>query len=83
MAEVIKDLKKGRKFFKNDKGGLVHFSIGKTSFDAEKLNENFAAFIKSLLAAKPASSKGKFLKKVTASSTMGIGLPINPDDVGL
>ena len=83
VAEVIKDLKKGRKFFKNDKGGLVHFSIGKTSFDAEKLNENFAAFIKSLLAAKPASSKGKFLKKVTVSSTMGIGLPINPDDVGL
>jgi len=83
VAEVVKDLKKGRQFFKNDKSGLVHFSIGKTSFDVDKLNENFAAFIKSLLASKPASSKGKFLKKITVSSTMGVGLPVNPDDVGL
>ncbi len=81
VTEVIKDLKKGRQFFKNNKSGLINFSIGKVSFDAEKLQQNFAAFMKSLLAAKPASSKGKFLKKVTVSSTMGVGLPVNPDDV--
>ena len=81
VTEVIKDLKKGRQFFKNNKSGLINFSIGKVSFDPEKLQQNFAAFMKSLLAAKPASSKGKFLKKVKVSSTMGVGLPVNPDDV--
>ncbi len=78
---VIKNLKKGLQFFKNDKQGIVHFSFGKVSFDQEKLRENLVAFIKSLSAAKPAASKGKFLKKMTISSTMGVGLPINPEEV--
>jgi large subunit ribosomal protein L1 len=65
VAAVISDLKKGRQFFKNDKSGLVHFSIGKVSFDAAKLKDNLAVFLKALAACKPASSKGKFLQKVT------------------
>ncbi len=65
VAAVVSDLKKGRVFFKNDKSGIVHFSFGKVSFAPEKLQENLAAFIKALASAKPASSKGKFLKKLT------------------
>ena len=81
IAPVVADLKKGRVFFKNDKSGIVHFSLGKVSFGTDKLLSNFAEFTKELVRAKPASSKGKFLKKMTVSSTMGIGIPVNPDDV--
>ncbi len=68
-------------FFRNDKSGIVHFPIGKVSFDINKLDDNLSAFIKALVAAKPAASKGKFLKKVTLSSTMGVGIQINPDEL--
>jgi large subunit ribosomal protein L1 len=80
VGPVVTDLKKGKLFFKNDKSGLVHFSIGKVSFDKQKLVDNFSAFIKSLAASKPASSKGKFFRKITVSSTMGLGIGINPDE---
>jgi large subunit ribosomal protein L1 len=81
VAAVVADLKKGRVFFKNDKNGIVHFSFGKVSFDVSKLQDNLADFVKALLAAKPAASKGKFLKKMTISSTMGVGIALNPDEV--
>jgi len=81
VGDVIADLKKGRQFFKNDKSGLVHFTIGKVSFDIDKLYQNLTTFTKALVAAKPAASKGKFLKKMTLSSTMGVGMATNPDDV--
>lgn len=81
VADVVKDLKRGRQFFKNDKSGLVHFTIGKVSFGIEKLQENLSTFVKALVAVKPASSKGKFLKKMTIASTMGVGIAVNPDDV--
>ena len=81
VAPVVNDLKKGRRFFKNDKSGLVHFSTGKVSFDVEKLMENLRAFVKALNAAKPAAAKGKYVKKITLSSTMGIGLQVNPDEI--
>lgn len=80
VGSTVADLKRGRLFFKNDKSGLVHFSIGKVSFDKQKLVDNFVTFIKALNAAKPSSSKGKFLRKVTIASTMGIGIGINPDE---
>lgn len=81
VASIVSDLKKGRVFFKNDKSGLVHFSFGKVSFDVEKLYENLAAFAKALISAKPASSKGKYLKKITLTSTMGVGIQVNPDEL--
>lgn len=81
VASVVADLKKGRVFFKNDKNGIVHFSFGKVSFPIEKLQENLSAFTKALASSKPASSKGKFLKKMTICSTMGVGVQLNPDDV--
>lgn len=81
VGTVVNELKKGRAFFKNDKQGIVHFSFGKTSFDADKLQDNFNAFIKAVISAKPASSKGKFIRKLSVSSTMGPGISINPEDV--
>lgn len=81
VDKVVSDLKKGRLFFKNDKNGIVHFSFGRIAFEPEKLSENLGAFIRALAAAKPASSKGKFIKKVTISSTMGVGIQINPEEL--
>lgn len=81
VGAVIKDLKRGRVFFKNDKQGIVHFSFGKVSFDVAKLRENLAAFVKALSVVKPPTSKGKFLRDMTVSSTMGIGVSVNPDEV--
>ncbi|MCL4360747.1 50S ribosomal protein L1 [Candidatus Dependentiae bacterium] len=81
VGTVINDLKKGRLFFKNDKSGLVHFTFGKVSFDAQKLQDNLVAFIRTLASSKPASSKGKFLKKLTISSTMGVGVRVNLDEI--
>lgn len=81
VGPVVKELKKGRVFFKNDKNGLVHFSFGKRSFDVKNLYDNLAEFVKALLASKPASSKGKFLKKMTVCSTMGVGIQVNPEEV--
>lgn len=81
VADVINDLKKGRQFFKNDKSGLVHFTIGKVSFEPSQLAQNLSAFVKALVSAKPATSKGKFLKKMTVASTMGVGLQVNADEL--
>ena len=83
VAGIVADLKKGRHFFKNDKSGIIHFSLGRVSFDADKLSDNLSSFMKALLASKPASSKGKFIKKLTVSSTMGVGVPLNPDEIAL
>jgi len=80
VAHIVKDLKLGRLFFKNDKSGIVHFSIGKVSFDVNKLHDNMVTFVKALLSAKPAASKGKFLRKITISSTMGVGVSVNADE---
>ncbi len=81
VATVIQDLKRGRVFFKNDKQGIVHFKLGSLSFGPEKLYENLVAFVKALSAAKPASSRGKFLGRSFVSSTMGLGVQFNPDEL--
>ena len=80
VASIVADLKRGRAFFRNDKQGIVHFSIGKVSFDVQKLHDNLNALVKAVVAAKPATAKGKYLKKITVSSTMGIGIVINSDE---
>lgn len=81
VSDIVLDLKKGRAFFKTDKNGIVHFSIGKISFDPKQLQENLQVFVKAVMSAKPAASKGKYLKKIGISSTMGVGLQINPDEL--
>jgi large subunit ribosomal protein L1 len=80
VESIITDLKRGRAFFRNDKQGIVHFSIGKVSFDVQKLQDNLDALVKAVVASKPATAKGKYLKKMSVSSTMGIGISINPDE---
>lgn len=81
VGSTVSDLKKGRLFFKNDKNAVVHFTIGKVSFDSQKLVDNLKAFMRALVASKPPSSKGKFINKVTVSSTMGVGIQLNPDEI--
>jgi large subunit ribosomal protein L1 len=81
IASTIADLKKGRLFFKNDKAGIVHFSFGKLSQGNEKLADNLRAFLKVLATSKPAASKGKFIRKITVSSTMGPGIPVHAEEL--
>jgi large subunit ribosomal protein L1 len=81
VAHIIKELKGGRVFFKNDKNAIVHFSLGKISFEKDALVANVRAFVKALTSAKPPSSKGKFIKKITVSSSMGVGSSILVDEL--
>jgi len=81
VESIVRELKSGRVFFKNDKNAVVHFSLGKVSFDKDKLKENVQAFIKALVGSKPASSKGKFVKKITLSSTMGVGMGVRVEEL--
>jgi large subunit ribosomal protein L1 len=81
VAGIVSDLKKGRVSFRNDKTGVLHAPFGKVSFGADKLQENLVALIKAIVACKPASSKGKFLKKVVISSTMGVGINVVPEEI--
>ena len=80
VAGIISDLKKGRVSFRNDKTGVLHAPFGKVSFGPEKLAANLTALLHAVRSSKPATSKGKFLKKLTVSSTMGVGVTINPDE---
>lgn len=81
VGHIVKELKSGRVFFKNDKNAIVHFSLGKVSFEKKALEENVRAFVKALTGAKPPSSKGKFIKKITISSTMGVGSSVLVDEL--
>jgi large subunit ribosomal protein L1 len=63
--------------FRTDKGGVIHCTIGKASFDVKALRENLQALLGDLQKSKPASSKGVFLKRVALSSTMGPGVPVD------
>lgn len=80
VESIVTDLKRGRAFFRNDKQGIIHFSIGKVSFDVKKLQDNLDALVRAVVASKPATAKGKYLKKISLSSTMGIGISINSDE---
>ena len=76
-GKAVGEFKGGKVEYRTDKFGNVHVPIGRASFDAAALNENFEAVIDELQKAKPASSKGKYFKKVTLSSTMGPGVRID------
>lgn len=77
VGGIVSAIKSGKVFFKNDKGGLVQFSIGKASFDTLNLKENFNAFIKTLNGSKPSGAKGQFIRKISISSTMGVGVSLD------
>lgn len=78
ISRVVKEIKKGKVDFRVDKAGIVHASIGKSSFGDEKLSENIIAFIDKLIQLKPATSKGIYLKSISVSTTMGPGFKIDP-----
>src|SRR5467141_2218556 len=81
VAKAIRETKAGKVEFRVDKTAIIHSPIGKISFDAAKLAENAQALIAAILKAKPAAAKGKFVKRVTLTSTMGPGILIDPAEV--
>ncbi len=81
VVRAVKELKAGKVEFRVDKTGIIHCAVGKVSFDAAKLTENAQALIASVLKAKPATAKGKYVKSIVVSSTMGPGVKIDPASV--
>ena len=77
VATAVKNAKAGQVQFRVDKGGIIHGTIGRRSFDSDKLKENLAALVDALAKAKPAASKGVYLRKIAVSSTMGIGVRVD------
>ncbi|MDP4530488.1 50S ribosomal protein L1 [Alkalimonas delamerensis] len=77
VAEAVQNAKAGQVRYRNDKNGIIHTTIGKVDFDADKLKENLEALLVALKRAKPSVAKGVFIKKVTISSTMGAGIALN------
>jgi large subunit ribosomal protein L1 len=78
VARAVREHKAGKVEYRVDKAGTIHLAIGKFSFDAAKLVENVQALLDAIVRAKPATSKGTYLKKVSLSTTMGPGIRIDP-----
>ena len=83
VAGAVKNAKSGQVRYRVDKAGIVHCTIGKASFEPEKLKDNLMALLADLTRAKPATSKGIYMKRVTLSSTMGPGVVIDQSSLGL
>ena len=81
VATAVKNAKAGQVQFRVDKGGIIHGTIGRRSFDSVKLQGNLAALIDALVKAKPATSKGVYLRKVAVSSTMGVGVRVDTQTI--
>ncbi|MGH3720579.1 MAG: 50S ribosomal protein L1 [Pseudonocardiaceae bacterium] len=79
VDKAIVDIKGGKINFRVDKQANLHLIIGKVSFDADKLVENYAAALDEVLRSKPSTAKGRYLKKVNFSTTMGPGIPVDPN----
>ena len=82
VEKALHEIKAGKVEYRLDKQNIIHTVIGKKSFGAEKLTENFDALMAAIIKAKPAAAKGQYLKSVTLSSTMGPGVKINPALIG-
>ena len=82
-AEAVKNAKSGQVRYRTDKAGIIHCTIGKASFDDEALKSNLQALLIDLVKAKPATSKGQYLQKVSVSSTMGKGVIVDQSSLGL
>ena len=81
VGNAVREVKAGKIEFRVDKTGVVHTAIGKASFSAEQLVENVRAFVNTIIAIKPQSSKGRYIKGITLSSTMGPGIHIEPSSL--
>ena len=82
VETAIKNLKAGQVRFRTDKNGIIHGSIGKVSFDGDKIKANASALLEELKKLKPASAKGVYIGNIAISSTMGPGIKINPGELG-
>ena len=76
IKDAVNNAKKGQAMFRNDKGGIIHCSIGKLNFSEQAIKENFKSLIDEIKKNRPASAKGVFIKMITLSSTMGPGLKL-------
>jgi len=83
VANAVKNAKAGQVRFRADKAGIVHCTIGKADFDANKLKDNLQALLHDVNKAKPSTAKGVYLKKITIASTMGPGLVIDQNSLAL
>jgi large subunit ribosomal protein L1 len=81
VGRAVKELKAGRVEFKVDKTGIVHTTVGKVSFEPDRLKENVLALMDVIVRAKPASSKGTYLKSIAISATMGPGIKLDPNEL--
>ena len=82
VETAIKNVKAGQVRFRTDKNGIIHGSIGKVSFDGDKIKANASALLEELKKLKPASAKGVYIGNIALSSTMGPGIKINPGELG-
>ncbi|MEY9215155.1 50S ribosomal protein L1 [Thermobifida halotolerans] len=81
VAKAVSDIKGGKIEFRVDRHGNLHFIIGKISFDENRLVENYAAALDEVLRLKPSAAKGRYIKKATLTTTMGPGIPVDPNVV--
>jgi large subunit ribosomal protein L1 len=81
VAKAVKEQKMGKVEYRTEKTGIIHAIIGKKSFGAEKLRENFNVLTSALMKAKPPTSKGQYMLNVTLSTTMSPGISLDPLDV--
>ena len=79
VTKAVQDIKGGKINFRVDKQANLHLVIGKSSFDTDKLVENYGAALDEILRAKPSAAKGRYVKKITVSTTMGPGIPVDPN----
>jgi len=80
LPRAIKEAKAGRVEFRLDKTANIHVSVGKVSFEADQLLENFAALMEAVHKARPSGAKGEYIKRITVTTTMGPGIKVNPSD---
>jgi large subunit ribosomal protein L1 len=83
VVGAVKNAKAGQVRYRSDKAGVIHCTIGKADFDSVKLKENLQALLQDLQRAKPAAAKGIFLRKISVSSTMGPGVPVEQSSLSL
>ena len=82
VAKAIEDIKAGKIEYRLDKTNIIHVPLGKVSFGAEKLSENFQALMSAIIKARPAAAKGQYLKSVVVKATMGPGIKVNAAKLG-
>ena len=78
VGKAVREAKAGKQEYRTDRGANVHISIGKKSFDERQLLENYAALVDEIVRAKPAAAKGRYIRKVTLTTTMGPGINVDP-----